>query len=92
MAGLDMKIQYETRLCEVDGKVGYFHTWEQWSKIVSPSIMVGGHPGGTVSKIFGIVELEDEVKRVDPTEIKFCDESNDILKDFNEMRRANAEN
>lgn len=76
MAGMNFEIKWETRLCEVDGELGYFHTWEQRSDVVEPSIMRGGHPGGSVSRVYGIVEFKDRVRRVDPYQIKFCDEIN----------------
>lgn len=84
MAGLDMKIEWETRLCEVDGELGYFHTWEQYAKIIDPSVRVGGHPGGQISWVFGIVEFKDGVRRVDPYRIKFCDEQNAMLAEMEE--------
>lgn len=46
MAGLKMNVEFPTRLCEVNGKLGYFHRWEQWSKVVDASPLRGGHPGG----------------------------------------------
>lgn len=84
-------VEWETRLCEVNGKIGYFHTWEHWSNVVDASILRGGHPGGQVGQVFGIVEFQDGVRRVDPMKIKFCDETNAILTDFNEMKRINEE-
>lgn len=33
MAGIKMNVEFPTRLCEVNGKLGYFHRWEQWSKV-----------------------------------------------------------
>lgn len=80
---LEMTIKQERRLCTVNGETGYFHTWEQYSKPIEASPMIGGHPGGVVSYILGIVEFEDGVKRVDPNEIKFCDEENEMLSVFN---------
>ena len=91
MAVLDMKIEWKTRLCEVDGELGYFYTWEQWSNVVDASPLRGGHPGGQVSQVYGIVEFKNGVRRVDPVKIKFCDETNAILKDFNEMKKLNEE-
>lgn len=91
MAGLNMKIEWETRLCEVNGELGHFHTWEQWSNVVNASPLRGGHPGGQVSQVYGIVEFKDGVRRVDPAKIEFCDETNAILTDFNEMKRINEE-
>lgn len=70
-------MELELRLCEVDGKYGYFHCWEQISEVYTPSPMVGGHPGGQVSRVYGLVEFGDgHVKRVDITDIRFCDEEN----------------
>lgn len=89
--GMKMTIEWETRLCEVNGEVGYFQTWEQWSNVVDASPLRGGHPAGQISQVFGIVEFQDGVRRVDPVKIKFCDETNAILKDFNEMKKLNEE-
>lgn len=93
----EMNVEFPTRLCEVNGKLGYFHRWEQWSKVVDASPLRGGHPGGQNGQVFGIVEFEDGVRRVGPSSIKFCDEENAILcemaKHHEELRRgeANAE-
>lgn len=76
MSGLTCEIRHETRLCQVDGELGYFHTWEHWSNVVDSSPLRGGHPGGQVGQVYGIVEFKDSVRRVDPSKIKFCDEIN----------------
>jgi hypothetical protein len=34
MAGLKMNVEFPTRLCEVNGELGYFHLWEQWSNVI----------------------------------------------------------
>ena len=83
---LTMNIQWHTRACTVNGEYGYFHTWEQYSKPLPASDLVGGAPAGVFSKVFGIVEFADGVRRVDPTYIHFCDEENDSLKWMNEHR------
>lgn len=70
---LDWNIRWHTRDCEVDGRFGQFHTWEQYSEIIPPSLFVGGHSGGVMAQVFGIVEFEDGVERVEPTKIKFTD-------------------
>ena len=77
--GLKMTIEHELRLCKVDGELGYFHTWEQWSNVIDASPLRGGHPGGVVSQVYGIVEFKDRVERVSPNRIKFCDEINEGL-------------
>lgn len=87
----------EFRTTVIDDKLGYFHRWEQWSKVVDASPLRGGHPGGQNGQVFGIVEFEDGVRRVGPSSIKFCDDENAILcemaKHHEELRRgeANAE-
>lgn len=75
----DIKIRQETRLCEVNGELGYFHCWEHYSKPMEASPLMGGAPAGVFSKVFGIVEFADRVARVDPTDIKFCDDENALL-------------
>lgn len=67
------------RLCKVHEEFGYFHTWEHWSNVVNASLLQGGHPGGQISQVYGIVEFEDRVQRVDPSRIEFCDETNTAL-------------
>lgn len=85
---LEMEIKQERRLCTVKGETGYFHTWENYSKPLEASPLVGGAPAGVFSKIFGIVEFEDGIRRVDPSEIKFCDEEHEMLSMFNEHNRT----
>ena len=75
----NFKIQWHTRDCIVDGRPGYFHTWEQYNQPVGASPMIGGPPAGVISKLFGIVEFADGIERVDPTSIKFCDEEHEFL-------------
>ena len=79
MAGLNCEIRWETRLCEVDGELGYFHCWEHWSNVIDASPLRGGHPGGQIGQVYGIVEFTDGVRRIDPAKIKFCDDENAIL-------------
>lgn len=78
MTGLKM-VEFQTRLCEVKGELGYFHLWEQWSNVVDASLLRGGHPAGQIGQVYGIVEFKDGVRRVDPVYIKFCDEENAAL-------------
>lgn len=66
MAGLNCEIKWETRLCEVNGELGYFHCWEHWSNVIDASPLRGGHPGGQIGQVYGIVEFTDGVRRIDP--------------------------
>lgn len=90
MACLNAKIGWSTRLCMVNGKTGYFHVWEHYSKPIEASPLMGGAPAGVFSKIFGIVEFVNGVKRVDPVDIKFCDEDNVMLNMFNREESNHA--
>ncbi len=91
MSELKMNIERKYRLCTVNDEPGYFHAWEQWSNVVDASPLMGGHPGGQISEIFGIVEFKDGVRRIKPNNIKFCDEDNVILcelvKHFEELKK-----
>ena len=83
----NIKIEWETRLCKVDDRIGYFHTWEQYNDVIPPSPLKGGHPGGTVSEVFAIVEFEDGVERVCPHKIKFIDQINADLGVMNKLSK-----
>lgn len=89
MNGLTMDVRWETRLCEVGNKTGYFHCWENYSTPLEANPLTGGSPAGTFSKIFGIVEFSDGVERVDPIDIHFCDEQNAMLRTFDERKEQN---
>lgn len=96
MAKFEIPIKQATRSCMVDGRPGIFHLWEQFSTVVPPSPMVGVPPGGTVSSVYGIVEISDGVKRVDPINIKFTDEDHIYLNEYekwlSEKEKTDAEN
>lgn len=83
-----MTIKFQTRLCTVDGKYGYFHIWEHYSKPQGANPTIGGAPAGVYSKIFGIVECEDGIHRVDPTNIKFVDEEHFTLAIMNKVKEV----
>lgn len=70
----NLDVGTKLRPCYVDGVKALFHRWGQHSRVVEPSPMVGGAPGGTVSYILGVVEFEDgRVKPVFPEKIRFVD-------------------
>lgn len=76
-----------TRLCEVKGKLGYFHCWEYYADVIAPGLTIGSQQGGQYGRVFGIVEFEDGVKRVDPPNIKFCDEEYATLCALNKHKK-----
>lgn len=74
MSGLTMTLEQEKRYCEVDGKPGYFHTWEH-------------RKSARYAQVYGIVEFADGVRRVDPICIKFCDEYTTVLAGLTEQKK-----
>ena len=89
MAGLNGTITIQGlqyRPCMVDGKRALFHKWEHLSYVMPPSLMIGGHNGGTVQYVVGIIEYEDgTVKEVPPEEIRFTDNP---MKDYASTKLA----
>lgn len=75
----DITVKQERRLCVVNGRMGYFHCWEHYSRPVEPSPMIGGAPGGVISFVRAIVEFPEGIGYVDPKDLKFCDEENVYL-------------
>ena len=89
---LTYEIEFRKRLCRVGDEHAYFHCWEHYSRPVESSPFVGGPPAGVFSKFYGIVEFKDCVKRVDPVDIVFCDETTYELEEWNEyMKREDHE-
>lgn len=67
-------VELKRRICYVGEKRAMFHCWSQESRIVEPSIRVGGHGGGILAGVLGIVEFEDgAVAKVYPENIQFAD-------------------
>ena len=63
----------------VKKELGYFHCGEQYCDVIAPGLTIGSHPGGQYSRVFGIVEFEDRIERVDPSDIQFVDEDHTFL-------------
>lgn len=84
---VDFTLKYERRLCKVNHELGYFHCWEHYSNPVPAGLTIGSTPAGIISYVSGIVEFDDGVRRVDPTEIKFCDEENVTLGALNKYQK-----
>lgn len=80
-------IEWERRLCWVNGESGYFHCWEHFSRPTKASPFIGGEPAGLCSEVYGIVELEDGVHRVHPHEIQFCDEEHQMIRAVNKLKK-----
>lgn len=101
MAGLNIQIEWKTRLCKVGERLGYFHGWERYinersEPARSQWLFMGGNWNGGVcsfrNRMVGIVEFSDGVRRVDPSEIVFCDEENQMLSEMEKMRKEREAN
>lgn len=74
MANTTITMKSELRPCIVNGQKALFHRWEQYSEIVPPSPLRGGHGGGVIARVLGIIEREDgTVHQAYPSEIRFTD-------------------
>lgn len=89
---VDFTLKYERRLCKVKNELGYFHCWEHYSEPVPARLAIGSSPAGFVRYVSGIVEFEDGVRHVDPTEIKFCDEEHANLCALNKYEKERYTN
>ena len=76
---LNWNVHWDTRDCEVDGRYGYFHMWEQYSEVIPT--------GEVIAQVTGIVEFEDGVARVEPTKIKFTDQKHADLAMVNKFMK-----
>ena len=55
-------------------KKALFHCWSFESEVIEPSLMIGEHPGGTMSCTMAIVELENgRIITMPPASIQFLD-------------------
>lgn len=90
MASLsDITVKKELRLCHIRGKIGYFHCWEHYSNVVPESLLRGGHPGGTISFVRALVEFSEGMGYADPEDVKFCDETHEVLYAMDNVEREN---
>lgn len=64
----DIIVKKELRLCKIGKELGYFHCWEQYGDVIFPGIMVGSNPDEQYSQVFGTVEFDDRIERVDQTQ------------------------
>lgn len=66
--------QMSLRPCMIGDKKALFHCWAMRYELVGASPLRGGHPGGQLSQLFGIVEFENGVvAELVPQEIRFVD-------------------
>ena len=72
---MELKFKPELRPCIINGVgKGIFHCWEQYTEPIAPGLTIGSHPGGQISRVNGIVEIESgHVIRVNLSSIRFID-------------------
>ena len=75
----NIEITQKLRICTVNGKLGYFHCWEHYSKPVEASLLMRGAPEGIISFVRGIVEFPEGVGYANPADIKFCDDEHEYV-------------
>ena len=76
MAALSSEIiiKQELRPCIANDKKALFHRWNERREIIAPSLLKGGHGGGVLQAVFGLVEYEDgTMAEIFPENIRFLD-------------------
>lgn len=74
MAAGEIWVRLESRPIYYKGRKAVFHKWSQFSNIIPPSPLTGGHSGGVVSGTMAIIETANGVVlEVHPMEIQFAD-------------------
>ena len=74
MARGDIWIRLEVRPIYYKNQKALFHKWSNYSRVIEPSFIRGGHQGGVVSGTMAIIETADgTVLEVYPTDIQFAD-------------------
>ena len=54
-----LEIKFELRPCIAGNKKALFHRWIDRATVIDGSPMIGGHPGGQLWEVHGLVEFED---------------------------------
>lgn len=74
MAHGGIEVRLKLRPCKVGDRDALFQGWFSVEKPIPPSNIRGGHPGGQLSQILGLVEWNDgTVHTVYPYEVRFLD-------------------
>lgn len=82
------------RIVKVKGRIGFFHCWEQLRRgsVMPNDPYESVCQAGEMMKVLAIVEFENGVERVDPTDVDFVDEINNGLWSMNRAREQREEN
>lgn len=87
MAGLDIEVRLPLRPCKIEERDAIFHGWFPIAKPIEPSPLPGGHPGGQLSQVIGLVEWNNgTVHTAYPHEIRFLDtekQMEEFAEDYN---------
>lgn len=73
-SGFNIAVNGLVRPCMVGDRKALFHRWFDEYRVLEPAITIGGHPGGQVSTLLGLVEWEDGTMHVfHPHQIRMLD-------------------
>lgn len=77
---MKLEVTHELRPCKVNDLNALFHMWYVQKDVIGASALVGGHPGGEVTLLRGLVELKGgEMILVRPEQIIFIDNKHDEI-------------
>lgn len=87
MAGWNIEVKLPLRPCKIGERDAIFHGWFPIAKPIPPSNLRGGHPGGQLSQVIGLVEWNNgTVHTAYPHEIRFLDtekQMEEFAEDYN---------
>lgn len=83
----------QLRIVNVKGRIGFFHCWEQLRRgaVMPNDPYENVCPAGEMMKVLAIVEFENSVERVDPTDVNFVDTMNHELWILNKGQKQKEE-
>ena len=84
-----MELPQGLRVIRVNERIGYFHCWEQrqTGEVIHSDPNRKADLTGATMEVVAIVEFEDGVERVNPTDVEFADEKHQTLRVLNKAAR-----
>ena len=67
------------RICEVDGRYGYFYRWEPHAKFIRGNPTKGTRSGRKITGVFAVIEFAEGIERVKATKVKFLDPTSFLI-------------
>ena len=75
-----------------DDEPALFHCFTHRSRVIPPSVLKGGHPGGQLSEVYALVEYRDgKLEEVTLDRVKFLDSAEKFMEyDWSQGREVQS--